>query len=150
MADDLLFLRRFNQAHYIELTHSIGEELQPNAGLLAIIDDIWTSPRKADKEWLLTATAETIRSFKTLADGKGDMIRLGQIEERIKRYRPGASRRSSAGLDSMQRAIDDIRAALAKCEDYKADADRAIKLIDQHVEGLQAAKRQKAPSSQPD
>ncbi len=150
MADDLLFFRRFNQAHYIELTHSIGEELQPNASLPAIIDDIWTTPRKADKEWLLTATAATIRSFKTLADGKGDMARLGQIEERIERYRPGASRRSAAGLDLMQKAIDDIRAAMARCVDYKADADKALKLIDEHLEELRAAKKQKGPGTHPD
>lgn len=143
MVDDLFFLKRFMHAHYQELCREIGDGLQPNATLLALVDDIWTTPRKADKQWLLEETLKTIRSFRSLVRGEGDMARLARIEKKIAALRPKATPRSDDTFDLMMQAIDDIRKELGKCDGYAKEADEAIARIDAHLAELNKAKGDK-------
>ncbi len=142
LADDLLFMRQFMAAHHTELSRTIGAGLGPDgSGLIATVEDIWTVDRKGGdetKEWLLTAVAADIRRFQSLVNGTGDMARLNQIAERVAACRPNASARTAASLDLLQRAIDDIRAELAKCGAYVAEADEALQRIDMYVAAIQA------------
>jgi hypothetical protein len=74
--------------------------------------------------------------LQSLLNGKGDMPRLAQIEQRIAEYRPKASPRSRASMGILQRAIDDIRRELAQCRDYAKEGDEALRRIDRYIEEI--------------
>jgi hypothetical protein len=113
LTDDLLFLRDFNQAHYPVFTGVGLLGVLRSPSLAGAVDLVWGNPQLANKQYWLNRLADEVRSLQTLAAGGGDMVRIGQIEARIAAARPGASLRTKASLDLMQRAIDDIRNLLA-------------------------------------
>jgi hypothetical protein len=152
LADDLLFMRQFVSEHDTVLLRRIGAGLGPDgSGLLDTVEDIWTVDRKGGdetKKWLFESVAADIRRFRSLVNKTGDMARFEAISERVARYRPSGSQRSRSSLGLIQRAIDDIRAELAKCGEYEAEADEALQRIDRYLENLKARSESPAPAKQ--
>ena len=152
LADDLFFLERFMVAHLPGLNRTIdvplalarerwmaGLKPPKGRGLLGTVDDIWTGKRRSrgqTKRLLLKSVAAEIRRFQDMSQGKGDMVRVLQIEERIAELRPRASRRANESFDLMQRAIDDMRDRVEKSQDYAAEAAPALARIDEYLAEL--------------
>ncbi len=139
LADDLMFLKQFMAAHHVELTRSIGAGLDAGPGLIDAVENSFRVDRRGGdktRKWLLEAVGADIRRLQTLLAGRGDMVRLAQIEQRVAGHRPKASPRSRASLDILQRAIDDIRRELAKCGDYAKDADEALRRVDRYIDEI--------------
>ena len=133
LTEDLLFLRDFNQAHYPLFTGIglLGPLRQPS--LAAAVDQVWNDQTYfPDKEYWLNRLADEVRKLQTMAEGGGDMVRIGEIESRIAAARPLTCQRSEATLDLMQQAIDDIRAHLASDPDVD-EADYTLYRIDVYI-----------------
>ena len=142
MASELVFLKGFMKGNYTVLTHAIGAGLGPDgSGLLDTVEDIWKVERTGGderKKRLFEGVGADIRRVKHMADGTREMGRLNRIEQRIADLRPKASRRSLASLEMMQQAIDDIKAKVAECGDYAAEADEALQRITRYLERIEA------------
>lgn len=132
LADDLLYLREFMREHHVELT-CIAPGLIRTKTLTEGVEQIWADSHMPDKKRQLERLAACVRSLQTLARGDGDMVRVAQMEQRIAAARPGAPARTMASLDLMQRAIDDIRGAIAGRRQDLLDAEDTLSRIDARI-----------------
>jgi hypothetical protein len=146
MVKDFFFLKDFMYTHLTAMTHDIGTGLGPRGcGMLCTVDDIWTVNRTGGIERkirLMEQVADDIRRFGNMVEGKGQMARVLRIERQIAELRHKASRRSTATLDIMQRAIDDMRAEFEKWDDYKEEYKPALAKAEKYLKELRDKKNQ--------